>query len=145
MPSCRKIAFLLLFLFATINLGQPVSGVTEAFSIRDYLTFEPGHYIQLRDTEGRTVELVYQNSAPNSYLLTLTKVGNSGPYWRNSAMFRIENSAGSVSSTWGCPTGNQANFFSMIWSMPAGFLDGARAHYYRLITCEFSPSSVERK
>ena len=39
-------------------------------------------------------------------------------------MFRIENSAGSVTSTWGCPTGNQANFFSMIWSMPAGFQDG---------------------
>jgi len=117
--------------------------VTErTFYTTDYLLFNLGHSntfnVSDDDLSNCTVEMVFQNSTEDNYLITLTKIGEEGGFWCDSAIY-IGEHYGFLTAWGGAPVGNQANFFWLLHHTPANFSDGDTwNHYYYDVSYEAS-------
>lgn len=119
------LALVLLLLLSTAYAGKALalvsaptpmpipSPASSAASAYDYFPIEPGHYIMYNMSDGEPhrlydckVEVVSQCSKEGVFFTTLTKLGPSGGYFRESAIFGSERDERLI--YWdGAPVGNQ--------------------------------------
>jgi len=123
-----KFLFALMLFLLNINTLCSVKASTETYSAYDYMFFEPGHYNQFivndNSLSNCVVELVFQDGPSGTHSMSLTQIGTSGGYWRNSHLSGWI-SGEQVLMGGGIPVGNQANYFRFIHHLPISFSDGA--------------------
>jgi len=129
-----KLLFVLMLFLININTLCSVQSSDVTYSAYDYMFFDPGHYNQLiindNSLSNCIVELVFQDGPSGTYSMSLTQIGSSGGYWRDSHLSGWVNGE-YILMGGGIPVGNQANHFRFIHYLPISFSDGDSWTDYR--------------
>lgn len=95
----------------------------------EYFPTTPGHYALYSMSDGYneldncSVEVVFQHAEQGKFFTTLTKIGTTGGYFRESAIGGRQDNERLIYYA-GYPAGNQANFWYRLLVLPLDLIDG---------------------
>lgn len=122
--------FISLVLSLTLLAASSIAEDEELIKIKEYFPTEPGYYVKYNMSDNGSitlnnckVEMVFQNAGKNTFLVTLTQIGTSGGYFRNSVMSGEEGS-GRLCYSSGGSSGNQANLIFDCFGVPITLREG---------------------